>query len=149
MDSANGTVPHDTGEGLTCISRPNMVPNALQIPVQPPSGHTIDPSTFPGKSCHSRHLGDIEPCQNEMLSCSVKENISNWWTVPPALSPDQQVTDSPISPDLMHPHTCYEPSYSPQVAISLTLPWIHEDPSWWHQAFPEWRTRLFWKERCQ
>src|ERR1700733_7968168 len=74
MDSALGTVPSDTGEFLTCISRPNAVPDALQIPVQPPSGRTI----------------------------SVKKNIGNRWTVLQALSPGKQVKNLPGSQQPMH-----------------------------------------------
>jgi hypothetical protein len=99
------------------LTRPQMRYKSLYGPqVAVPSIHP----RFPRESCRSRHLDGIESCQNDELGFSVKKNISNRRTVPPALFPDQRVVDLPVSQIPTRLKRRIRHSYGPKKAAAST-----------------------------
>ena len=73
---------------------------------------------FRGSGPH--RLSDVQPYHDNDICCSVKDNISKPWTEPSALSLNIQVRVLPVN----QPPTCYNPSYSPKMAVVTIHPWF-------------------------
>jgi hypothetical protein len=89
----------------------------LNSPYGPQVAVPSIPSRFPRESCHSHYINGVELCQNDKSSFSVKKNIREQWTVTQTLPSYMKVNISPVSQVLTCPHTCYESSYRPQLAV--------------------------------
>jgi hypothetical protein len=124
------------------VSKRRTLSSALQVdhsPVsQPPTrprtrfevpyGPQVAVSSIPLRSreeSYSGHLDGVEPCQNDEGRYAVIENVSKPRTVPLALSPRPQVTDSPVFRDrtpqrcvMTHPTTAKR-LYLPTSRISI------------------------------
>jgi hypothetical protein len=124
------------------VSKRRTLSSALQVdhsPVsQPPTrprtrfefpyGPQVAVSSIPPRSreeSYSGRLDGVEPCQNDEGRYAVIENVSKPRTVPLALSPRPQVTDSPVFRDrtpqrcvMTHPTTAKR-LYLPTSRISI------------------------------
>jgi hypothetical protein len=81
---------------------------------------------FLTESC-IRHLKGVKLGLNNIGCCSVSENVSEHWTVHPALSPPVQMTDSPVVRTQTHSKTRIKPCYGPQMAIAPLHPRFHRE----------------------